>query len=83
MVLRWCLASLIPVGSVLTTPMLDVRPTTVVDAMHSTMMRAAIMSLDNVALLPHVRTCTQSCMACAEPVESWGREGGEEKKLPK
>jgi hypothetical protein len=57
MALGWSLVSLIPVGSVLTTPMLGVRQTTVGDAMQSTMMREETMSLDSVALLlPHVRT---------------------------
>ena len=44
MVPQWYPVSVIPVGSVLTTPMLDVRPTTVVAAMPSTMMRGATMS---------------------------------------
>lgn len=45
MVPQWSPVSLIPVGSVPTTPMLGVRPTTVADAMQSTMTREETMSL--------------------------------------
>ena len=65
MVLQWSHASLIPVVNVPTTPMLDVRSTTVVGAMLSTMMTEAIMSLISVAHQQHVRMCivhtTQYC----------------------
>ena len=65
MVLQWFPVLMIPVVSVLTTPVLDVRPTTVAGALQSTMMRGATMSLDYVALLPRVRiyACTCTCMA--------------------
>lgn len=59
MALGRSLVSLTPVGSVLTFPMLDVRLTTVADAMQSTTMREETISLDSAALLlPHVRACT-------------------------
>ena len=48
MVVQWSLVSLIPVGSVLTTLMLDVRPTTAEAVMLSTTTRGETMSLTTV-----------------------------------
>ena len=51
---QWSLVSLTLVVNVPTTPVLNVRSTTVVGAMPSTMMIEAIMSLISVAHQPHV-----------------------------
>lgn len=63
MALGWSLVSLTPVGSVPTTPMLGVRPTTVADAMQSTTMREETMSL-TTAEQEQVYNCSSASEYC-------------------
>ena len=68
MILQWFPVSVIPVGSVLTTPMQGVRPTTVEVAMQSTMTREETMSLttalqEQVHVQHHTSSlCIRACM---------------------